>query len=1075
MAVLAIAAVGAAVGGAVASSVAIAGLTVAMGAQIGWLVGSLVGNMLFSPKPPQPKIGDIRIQNSAYGQVIPRVYGMFRIAGNVMWAGQPHQHSSGGKGGKGGGQVTVNMSFAIGLCEGPIQGVRRIWANGKLIYDISNPSNFEAISGSNQMVTNFKVYNGDETQLPDPTMESNLGVGNVPAHRGLAYVVLNELDLSTWGNFLPSFSFEVVTDIAPVYSGVTMSTYTQTPSQDMGEINGLSPQAATFMSLGYLHNYSGLYVGQLTPYGSSFTNPYGESAKPTPTNAPQWAASAYSTWADEPGMLCPDSVYGVWGWYKPDGTVMLGAAGLPSWVAGTGRNYVKKGVWLYATCSVAGPDWRIVKCSLMPTDPDGNALAGRTGQIVAYTDPIYCAKLLGVSDSYLYAVSEEAGATRGTIYQFDENTLALVNSWPGSSLDNSWLGFTSAGHVIDDRNIYTYGAGRLYVFDAVSGVLTRLGTGLSPSATTMQVVTPGFILLGDAPSNSSATLSYLQLSFPATAATVPLSVIVGDICARAGLDASQYDVSQLTDPVWGYAVTTMASARDNLVPLMNAYFFDVTNSDGKLKFVKRGGATAGTFAYADLGAANSIGDEGNENPIQILLAQEIDLPSTLSLTYVGNNTDYQQSTQTAFRTATRSNKNTALSVPIAMSDDEGLQKAQTMLWNAWLAHEQFTFSTTLAYLKYEPNDVVTLQGASASYPVRLTECQYDAQGVLRWTALSERSGIFTSTAVGGPPAGFPVQQIDYNGPTALAVLDVPPLRDQDTSPGLYLAACGFASSWPGCTVEISRDGSSFTNLVGITTAAVIGVAQTALANFSGGNQPDELSTVTVVVDSGTLAAVTYANFLAGTNAALIGDEIVFFRNATLTAANTYQLSGFVRGVAGTDWAMSTHAVGERFVLLSASSLSPVSINTGDIGSKLYFETRLLNLFASQPSPVQSLTPANARMQPLRPAMFRALNGSASSTSDISLFWTRRARVYAGWLNGTDVPLDQASESYQLTISNASGVVKRTVTVSAAQTYVYSAANISADGFTTGNIVNFSVSQNSDLGIAGRAATASIVR
>ena len=41
----------------------------------------------------------------------------------------------------GGGQKTVTYSytadFAIGLCEGPISAIVKIWADGKLIYDMS--------------------------------------------------------------------------------------------------------------------------------------------------------------------------------------------------------------------------------------------------------------------------------------------------------------------------------------------------------------------------------------------------------------------------------------------------------------------------------------------------------------------------------------------------------------------------------------------------------------------------------------------------------------------------------------------------------------------------------------------------------------------------------------------------------------------------------------------------------------------------------------------------------------------------------------------------------------------------
>ena len=53
------------------------------------------------------------------------------------------------------------------------------------------------------------LYLGSDTQTPDPTMEAALGAGNVPAYRGLAYIVLTDFDLGTSGA-VPQFSFEVL-------------------------------------------------------------------------------------------------------------------------------------------------------------------------------------------------------------------------------------------------------------------------------------------------------------------------------------------------------------------------------------------------------------------------------------------------------------------------------------------------------------------------------------------------------------------------------------------------------------------------------------------------------------------------------------------------------------------------------------------------------------------------------------------------------------------------------------------------------------------------------------------------
>jgi hypothetical protein len=304
------------------------------------------------------------------------------------------------------------------------------------------------------------------------------------------------------------------------------------------------------------------------------------------------------------------------------------------------------------------------------------------------------------------------------------------------------------------------------------------------------------------------------------------------------------------------------------------------------------------------------------------------------------------------------------------------------------------------------------------------------------------------------------------------------LRDTDTSQKLYLAACGMNAGWPGCSVQVSRDGNSYSSLLQINSPSVMGIALTALGNFSGGNQPDELNTVTVnLYGVGTLSSVSYSNFLAGLNACYLGGEVLFFRNAVQTAANTYVLSGLLRARVGTEYAMGTHAIGEQFVFLDPTKLVTDAILKTDIGAPMYFETFLSNIFSNLPPTPQQITVQQACVKPLSPALFVAGHGSAAATADITVSWIRRARVNGEWLDGTDVPLDQSSESYQLQILNGAAVVRTVVVPGTGDgaSYIYTAANITADGFTTGNTISFSVAQNSDQGVLGNAATCTITR
>ncbi|GAG96254.1 unnamed protein product, partial [marine sediment metagenome] len=56
---------------------------------------------------------------------------------------------------------------------------------------------------------NFTLYEGNETQIADATIEADIGAGNVPGFRGLCYIVFDTFPLALFGNRIPNFSFDV--------------------------------------------------------------------------------------------------------------------------------------------------------------------------------------------------------------------------------------------------------------------------------------------------------------------------------------------------------------------------------------------------------------------------------------------------------------------------------------------------------------------------------------------------------------------------------------------------------------------------------------------------------------------------------------------------------------------------------------------------------------------------------------------------------------------------------------------------------------------------------------------------
>lgn len=109
------------------------------------------------------------------------------------------ERSGGGKGGSGGTGTSESVSYfanvALGLCEGPIARIGRVWADGK-------PLDVGAF--------NMRIHRGTEDQEPDPLIVAKEGAENAPAYRGLGYAVLERMPLEKFGNRVPQLAFEVI-------------------------------------------------------------------------------------------------------------------------------------------------------------------------------------------------------------------------------------------------------------------------------------------------------------------------------------------------------------------------------------------------------------------------------------------------------------------------------------------------------------------------------------------------------------------------------------------------------------------------------------------------------------------------------------------------------------------------------------------------------------------------------------------------------------------------------------------------------------------------------------------------
>lgn len=174
-------------------------------------------NREFGPGEPEAqRLGEISQQTAKEAEPRVIVWGRVRpIGGNLIHCQQPvkrmiKQSTSGGKGGSSKQKQKVEhvfRTYAVGVCEGPITGFSRIWRNSKLVYDARGTA--WGITNNPVFLRNFRLYLGGWSQMPDPTLESIWGAGQVPAYRGTAYMVAIDEDLTDMGGAVPQWQFEV--------------------------------------------------------------------------------------------------------------------------------------------------------------------------------------------------------------------------------------------------------------------------------------------------------------------------------------------------------------------------------------------------------------------------------------------------------------------------------------------------------------------------------------------------------------------------------------------------------------------------------------------------------------------------------------------------------------------------------------------------------------------------------------------------------------------------------------------------------------------------------------------------
>ncbi len=480
-----------------------------------------------------------------------------------------------------------------------------------------------------------------------------------------------------------------------------------------------------------------------------------------------------------------------------------------------------------------------------------------------------------------------------------------------------------------------------------------------------------------------------QLSFEVIADAEP--VAASSVAQALGVAADG-----LTTPLAGFsAQDSLRNTLDALCAATGAW----VQSDGNALTLQTGTGAARAMADSGVGADAQPTGRGAR-----AIAAADAAPRRLSIGYYDPARDYQAGVQQASRPGTGT-RETRIDLPAVLDAGAAKAMAAAALARTDLARERRTLTLGWEALTLAPGARITIDGAPGQWRV-------DRWSLEHMVVKLECVPIAEAPLSGAASPGRAVMAPDaQRGRTLLMPFELPPLDDvATTGPNLVVAATGTGSGWRRAALLASTDGGAHWVPAGDTAyPAILGTvrvppapARAALIDNAGYAEV-ELARTDMALANADPAALD-----AGANLAMLGDELLQFGQAASLGGTRWRLSQLWRGRRGTEAAIGTQRIGDRFVLVARETLKPLDLRVAVGGA-----VRLLAQGSDDPIDVAPVTTTSTGISLLPPS---PVHLRATRQGDVTqIGWARRSRVGWAWRDGVDVPLGEEVERYEVEI------------------------------------------------------------
>lgn len=536
------------------------------------------------------------------------------------------------------------------------------------------------------------------------------------------------------------------------------------------------------------------------------------------------------------------------------------------------------------------------------------------------------------------------------------------------------------------------------------------GIAISPPAATPEF--HWFTVMGMSATSYLGSPLYM-CKYRYSAANPTLAQVVSEIILSKlpHIKATDLDVTTLTDIVRGYMMADTSNLVEYIERLRKGYFFDATEADGKLKFIKRG----------VISTIIPIEETLIEDPVKGIVQSVADMAKEGVLNYADFDFDYLQNAQRHRRESAKSLNIIENTLPIVYTANEAAKVAKIYINGSYAEAIEIQATIDRSYSYLQCTDIISIGIFSR---IRLTNIIMLQDGGMQIQGVTEDAQIYNTTAVGVPILNYKSLRRLSSSKIQVFPFETPYLWHQidETLGYVYVVAMKrFTDS--AISISIASGSNTYRYIGSTNPTKIIGRVINRLLppNYSVKHATwDYINYIDFYLHQGEVPiSATKEQVYLGANRLRVGREILSFTTVELVSENRYKLTGLLRGRDGTENFTRAHNTGE-YLLEMYEDMPRFTITESMRGSTIFirgserFNIELLGSYVIR----------GIALAPAAPANISAVN----SGNDIVISWIRKNAAKGELTPYTEIAQGTIT-SYSVDILANDMTIKRTITSS----------------------------------------------